>query len=59
MVNGDHIVADLHFLDEELDNSLPFGDVQRVGGHAQPVQEPGQGLGQPQLGVPVLDTIHG
>ena len=44
MANGDHILADLHLIHEEPDNTLPVGDVRGFGGQAQPIQESPSGF---------------
>ena len=59
MTNGDIFFAYQHLLHDEPDDALPFGDVQGFGGRAQPRQEAGQRLGEPEIGLPVLRPIDG
>ena len=59
MANGDRVLTDQHLLHEEPDDALPFGGVQCFGARAQSRQKAGQGLGEPEIGLPVLGTIDG
>ena len=59
MANGDFVLADQHLLHDEPDDTLPFCDVQSFSGRAQPRQEAGQGLGEAQIGLPILGAIDG
>ena len=59
MADGDFVLGDQNLLHEEPDDTLPFRDVQGFGGRAQPRQKAGQGLGEPEIGLPILDTIDG
>ena len=59
MANDDGVLADQHLLDEEANDALALGDVQCFGRRAQPCQEVGQGLGEPEIGLAILGTIDG
>ena len=59
MADGDFVLGDQNLLHEEPDDTLPLGDVQGLGGRAQPRQKAGQGLGEPQIGLPILGAIDG
>ena len=59
MANGDFVLGYQHLLHDEPDDALPFGDVQGFGGRAQPRQKAGQRLGEPEIDLPILDTIDG
>ena len=59
MADGDFVLGDQYLLHEESDDTLPFGDVQGFGGRAQPRQKAGQGLGEPEIGLPTLSAIDG
>ena len=59
MANGDFVLGDQHLLHDALDDALPFRDVQSFSGRAQPRQEAGQALGEPEIGVPILGAIDG
>ena len=59
MADDDFVLGDQNLLHEEPDDTLPFGDVQFLGGGAQPRQKAGQGLGEPQTGLPILGAIDG
>ena len=61
MADGDFVLGDQNLLHEEPDDTLPFGDVQGFGGcgRAQPRQKAGQGLGETEIGLPILGAIDG
>ena len=59
MADGDFVLGDQNLLHEESDDTLPFGDVQGFGTRAQPRQKAGQGLGEPEIGLPILGAIDG
>ena len=59
MADGDLVFGDQNLLHEEADDTLAFREVQGFGGRAQPRQKAGQGLGEAEIGLPILDTIDG
>ena len=58
MPNGDGVVADQDLLDHEADDPLPVLDIKRVRRGAQPGQERREGLGEAQVGCPVVHLVH-
>ncbi len=50
MADGDAVVADQNFLDQQPENLPALGDVEGFGRPAQTLQETRQGFGQPQHG---------
>ncbi|MCY4440255.1 MAG: hypothetical protein OXE53_08610, partial [Deltaproteobacteria bacterium] len=59
MADSDFVLGDQHLLHEEPDDALAFGDVEGFGGRTQPLQKAGQGLGEPEIGLPILGAIDG
>ena len=57
MTNGDVVLADQHLLHEKADDALALWDVQGRGGGTQARQKSCQGLGNPEIGLPVFGLV--
>ena len=57
MANGNSVVSDQDFFDDETHDPLTFGNAQRIGGTAQTGEEGCQGLGKAKECSPVRGLI--